>query len=69
MKQLIYKHSTKPLQIIRGFEQSENECVACLLTDIPTEGGFASKEIFERLIRAAFQGGLKAARRNAGIGT
>lgn len=51
---------TKPEGIVHGFEAEENEAVAVLLNGIPAEGGSASKAMFEKLIRMAFQGGLSA---------
>lgn len=55
-----YETVTDPQRIIKGYEEQENECVATLLFGIPDEGGSATKEAFEALVRAAFQGGMLA---------
>lgn len=60
-KQMVYDSVTEPLAIVKGFEREEDQAVATLLYGIPAEGGSASKEVFERLVRMAFQGGLVAA--------
>jgi len=57
-----YTAVSTPNNLIPGFELEENEAVACLLHGIPKEGGMASKNTFESLIRSAFQGGLAAAK-------
>lgn len=57
-----YTATTNASDNIPGYENHEDETVAILLHGTPDEGGFASKETFEYLIRAAFQGGLAASK-------
>jgi hypothetical protein len=62
---LEYQSETPPQSVVKGYESEENECVSTLLAGIPKEGGSATKQNFEMLVRTAFQGGLVAIQADA----
>lgn len=61
LKLVIENEDTSKLPPWEGFQRPEDEAVKWLLKHVPKEGGKVSKDDLERIIRAAFRGGVVAA--------